>query len=189
MINPLKETFDELTETEISRAFHRVEHDVRQPRKSTYPLEVMTWSRHEKIWGEHQCLLRTSPECERFYILVQELQWRDPTDEELSWLLRHEETCETGWHSDRRLKQDLELPPLALRSGAPEHGLLSPDVFADHIRTELAKRSVRKRLRIASLREIKRTPPESVAEARGVLPVRPDRRPTDILAQSVWFTL
>ncbi len=146
----LQDNLEEWAEIELNQAFERVELDVKPPRKSLYPLEVMTWAKHEKMWGEHQGLLRSSPDCDRFHALIQELQGRDPTDEELDFLLHHEETCVTGRHSDKRLEKDLGLPPGALRVGAPERGLLPPSVFASHLRKELARRGGRKRLRLAS---------------------------------------
>ncbi len=136
-------------EKQLDEAFARAERNADTGTESVYPMEVMTWDKHEERWGEHQALLKTSPECDRFHLLIQELQWRDPTDEEVEWLLRHEGTCETGRHSDERLEKDLGLPPDALRDGAPEHGLLPPDVFASHIRRELARKSGKKRLRLA----------------------------------------
>ncbi len=139
----------EWTEKELTQAFDRVRRDSATSPDPIYPMEVMTWSRHEEIWGEHRTLLKPSEDCERFVEILHELQSRVPTDEELDWLMSHEEGCESEFHSDSALEKLLGLPNRAFSSGAPEYGLLPPKVFADHIRSELHRRATRKRLRIA----------------------------------------
>ncbi len=71
--------------------------------------------------AEHWC---TAYEC-----LVQELEIREPTDEDFRRLAAHEINCLTGRHSDPAVAEALDLPREALRQGSLEHGLQTPEVL------------------------------------------------------------
>ncbi len=55
-------------------------------------------------------------------------------DDELAEVLRHEDHCPTGRHSEAALERDLGLPEGALKYGSPAHGLLSPEQRLERLR-------------------------------------------------------